>query len=147
MELGYKLVSGGTENHLALVDLRPMGIDGARSEKVLDLASITLNKNAVHGDKSARNPGGVRIGSPALTTRGFGEVEFVKVADFLHEGIQIAVHAKETCPGTKIKDFLDYVESESCEQHAAIVNLRQRVEAFATQYPIPGVVTDGLLRN
>jgi glycine hydroxymethyltransferase len=67
------------------------------------------------------------------------------VADFLHEGIQIAINAKKMCPGTKIKDFLECVESESCQQHAAIVNLRQRVKAFATQYPIPGVGTEDLL--
>lgn len=147
MELGYKLVSGGTDNHLVLVDLRPMGADGARAEKVLDLASITLNKNSVPGDKSAINPGGVRIGSPALTTRGLGEAEFVKVANFIHEGIQITVKAKETCPGTKIKDFLEYVESESCEQRGAILDLRKRVEAFATQYPIPGVGTESLSQH
>lgn len=93
------------------------------------------------------NPGGIRIGSPALTTRGLREAEFVKVADFIHEGIQIAVNAKETCPGSKIKDFLQYVESESCLQHAAIVDLRKRVEAFATQYPIPGVGTEGLSQH
>lgn len=99
------------------------------------------------GDKSAINPGGIRIGTPALTTRGLREAEFVKVADFIHEGIQIAIKAKETCPGTKIKDFLEYVESESCQQHGAIVDLRKRVEAFATQFPIPGVGTEDLLQH
>ena len=83
MELGYTLVSGGTDNHLVLVDLKPSGIDGARVQSVLDLASITVNKNSVPGDKSAIIPGGVRIGTPALTTRGFKEAEFSKVADFL----------------------------------------------------------------
>ncbi|XP_022850769.1 serine hydroxymethyltransferase 3, chloroplastic-like, partial [Olea europaea var. sylvestris] len=85
MELGYTLVSGGSDNHLVLVDLRPLGIDGARVEKILDLASITLNKNSVPGDKSALVPGGIRIGSLAMTTRGFNEDEFVCVADFIHE--------------------------------------------------------------
>ncbi|KAK3426430.1 hypothetical protein EUGRSUZ_F02884 [Eucalyptus grandis] len=56
IELGYKLVSGGSDNHLVLVDLRPLGIDGARVEKILDMASITLNKNSVPGDKSALVP-------------------------------------------------------------------------------------------
>ncbi|KAJ8561257.1 hypothetical protein K7X08_027447 [Anisodus acutangulus] len=56
MELGYKLVSGGTDNHLVLVDLRPLGLDGARVEKIPDMASITLNKNSVAGDKSALVP-------------------------------------------------------------------------------------------
>ena len=82
-ELGYSLVSGGTDNHLVLVDLKPSGIDGARVQGVLDLASITLNKNSVPGDTSAIVPGGIRIGTPALTTRGFQEADFVRVADFI----------------------------------------------------------------
>uniref|UniRef100_A0A8C7PVP7 Serine hydroxymethyltransferase n=1 Tax=Oncorhynchus mykiss TaxID=8022 RepID=A0A8C7PVP7_ONCMY len=59
---GYTLVSGGTENHLVLVDLRPKGIDGARAERVLELVSITANKNTCPGDKSALAPGGLRLG-------------------------------------------------------------------------------------
>lgn len=83
MALGYTLVSGGTDNHLILVDLKPSGVDGARAQSVLDLASITLNKNSVPGDKSAIIPGGVRIGTPALTTRGFKQDDFVRIANFL----------------------------------------------------------------
>ncbi|XP_050282144.1 serine hydroxymethyltransferase 3, chloroplastic-like isoform X2 [Quercus robur] len=108
-ELGYKLVSGGSDNHLVLVDLRPMGIDGARVEKILDLASITLNKNSVPGDKSALVPGGIRIGSPAMTTKGFTEKEFVPTADFIHEGVQITLEAKRLVSGSKLQDFLKFV--------------------------------------
>jgi glycine hydroxymethyltransferase len=71
--------AGGTDNHLILVDLKPNGIDGARVQNVLDEVHITLNKNSVPGDKSAMVPGGMRIGTPALTTRGFKEADFVKV--------------------------------------------------------------------
>ena len=56
-------VSGGTDNHLVLVDLRPKGIDGARAERVLELVSITANKNTCPGDKSALTPGGLRLGT------------------------------------------------------------------------------------
>lgn len=59
-------VSGGTDNHLVLVDLRPMGIDGARAERVLELASITANKNTCPGDTSALTPGGLRLGEEEL---------------------------------------------------------------------------------
>jgi glycine hydroxymethyltransferase len=62
MSHGYTLVTSGTENHLVLWDLRPEGVSGSKMEKVCDLAHITLNKNAVVGDLSAMNPGGVRIG-------------------------------------------------------------------------------------
>ncbi|KAL3696438.1 hypothetical protein R1sor_010514 [Riccia sorocarpa] len=143
-ELGYTLVSGGTDNHLVLVDLRPLGIDGARAERVLDLASITLNKNSVPGDKSAVVPGGVRIGSPALTTRGLVEKDFVKVADFIHEGVGLAIKAKSQVQGTKVKDFLEYVQSHGCGIRRELQDLKARVEEFATQFPIPGVDTDML---
>lgn len=81
------------------------GIDGARVEKVLDLVSITLNKNSVPGDKSAVTPGGVRIGSPALTTRGFKEADFVQVAELIHEAVQLTIKAKASCPGPKVGLF------------------------------------------
>ena len=58
----YNYSLGGTDNHLILVDLRPKGIDGARVERVCELAEISLNKNTCPGDKSAVNPGGLRIG-------------------------------------------------------------------------------------
>ncbi|GAV87411.1 SHMT domain-containing protein [Cephalotus follicularis] len=137
--LGYKLVSGGSDNHLVLVDLRPMGIDGARVEKILDLASITLNKNSVPGDKSALVPGGIRIGSPAMTTRGFTEKEFVATADFIHEGVQIALEAKELVSGSKLQDFIKFVTSPSFSLRDQVLDLRRRVEALTTQFPMPGV--------
>jgi glycine hydroxymethyltransferase len=69
MERGYSLVSGGTDNHLMLIDMRPLGIDGGRVERVLELCGIALNKNTVPGDKSAMTPGGIRLGTPAITSR------------------------------------------------------------------------------
>lgn len=75
---GYHLVSGGTDNHLLLVDLRPNGMDGARAEKVLEMISIAVNKNTVPGDKSAFTPGGIRMGTHAMTTRGLVEKDFDK---------------------------------------------------------------------
>ena len=69
MARGYSLVSGGTDNHLMLIDMRPLGIDGGRVERVLELCGIALNKNTVPGDKSAMTPGGIRLGTPAITSR------------------------------------------------------------------------------
>ena len=80
VERGYSLVSGGTDNHLLLVDLKPSGIDGARVEAVLERANVALNKNTVPGDKSALIPGGIRVGTPALTSRGLEESHFDQVA-------------------------------------------------------------------
>eukprot|EP00250_Pteridium_aquilinum_P011580 c20167_g1_i1 orf=134-1717(+) len=139
MDLGFSLVSGGTDNHLVLVDLRPMGIDGARVEKVLDMASITLNKNSVPGDKSAVVPGGIRIGTPALTTRGFKEEDFVVVADLVHEGVQLAIEAKGHVKSSKVKDYLEFVESQDFSLREKLESLCQKVESFASAFPIPGV--------
>lgn len=83
MDRGEKLVCDGTINHLVMWDLRQHGLTGSKVEKVLDLMHITTNKNSVVGDKSAANPGGIRLGTPALTTRGMMEEDMDKVADFL----------------------------------------------------------------
>ncbi|WCJ28831.1 serine hydroxymethyltransferase 3 [Euphorbia peplus] len=139
VELGYTLVSGGSDNHLVLVDLRPLGIDGARVEKILDMASITLNKNSVPGDSSALVPGGIRIGSPAMTTRGFTEKEFVAIADFIHEGVQITIEAKKSMSGSKLQEFLKSVTSSDFALQGKVSELGTRVEALTTQFPIPGV--------
>lgn len=62
----FIFLSGGTDNHLVLVDLRPRGMDGARAERVLELVSITANKNTCPGDKSALTPGGLRLGTDTV---------------------------------------------------------------------------------
>merc|ERR1711976_883696 len=80
VEKGHKLATGGTDNHLVLWDLRPHGLTGSKVEKVCDCVSITLNKNTVPGDASALSPGGVRIGAPAMTTRGCTKEDFKTIA-------------------------------------------------------------------
>merc|ERR1719277_2335620 len=104
MEKGHKLASDGTDNHLVLWDLRPHGLTGSKVEKVCELASISLNRNAVHGDASALSPGGVRIGSPAMTTRGCTTDDFKKIAEFLDRCCQIALKVQAE-KGKKLKDF------------------------------------------
>jgi glycine hydroxymethyltransferase len=134
---GIELVSGGTDNHLVLADLRPLGVDGSRVERVLELAHIACNKNTVPGDKSAMVPGGLRLGTPALTTRGFVEADFEKVADFVVKGINIAKTLKET-HGPKLKDFRDALADAPPGKFPEIDALRDQVEAFAAQFPTIG---------
>ena len=137
-ELGYKVVSGGTDNHLILVDLKPAGIDGARVQQLLDLVAITLNKNSVPGDQSAVVPGGIRVGTPALTTRGFREADFVKVADFIDRAICIAQDCKAQTPAPgKLKEFAAYLAGPGSERED-ISQLRSEVEALARSFPMPG---------
>lgn len=129
---GYTLSTGGTVNHLILWDLKPQGINGSRMQTVCDHTSITLNKNAVLGDKSALTPGGVRIGTPALTTRGLNEAHFRTVGDFLHRAVTIAVAIQAE---TKtLKEFEAVVVSSS-----DVEALKADVQAFITQFPMPGV--------
>jgi len=138
-KLGYKIVSDGTDNHLILVDLKPQGIDGARVQTILDECHITLNKNSVPGDKSAMTPGGIRIGTPALTTRGFDEADFEKVADFIDRAVKIAqdLKAKTPAPG-KMKDFNAYLAAEG-RNREDLKALAKEVHDFAGQFPMPGV--------
>jgi len=77
---------GGTDNHLMLVDLRPMKTEGAMVEKVLEEMSIAVNKNTCPGDRSALRPSGLRLGTPALTSRGLMECHMEKVAEFIDKG-------------------------------------------------------------
>jgi glycine hydroxymethyltransferase len=144
---GYEIVSGGTDNHLLLVDLKPQGLDGACLQYLLDKVSITLNKNSVPGDTSAMTPGGIRIGTPALTTRGFREPQFQMVGDFLHRAIQLALfvqqqtlHEKNTSEAVKaFKEYVDNQRSMRQDIYADLVALKLEVEAFVSEFPMPGL--------
>ena len=100
-----------------LVDLRPKGVDGSRVERVLELAHIAVNKNTVPGDVSALVPGGVRMGAPALTTRGFTEKDFETVVELFDEAVQITQTLKAQC-GPKLKDFKALVARASARDCA-----------------------------
>ena len=84
MSKGYEIISGGTDNHLMLIDLRNKNITGKKAQETLDLAHITLNKNAVpFDDKSPFVTSGIRVGVPAITTRGMKEADMQTVVDFI----------------------------------------------------------------
>ncbi|MGI9115317.1 MAG: glycine hydroxymethyltransferase [Chthoniobacterales bacterium] len=86
---GYRIVSGGTDNHLMLVDLRPKNINGKEAQDILDRAGITVNKNAIPFDTyPIFKPGGIRVGTPAVTTRGMKEEEMLEIAELLAEALE-----------------------------------------------------------
>jgi len=107
VENGLKLVSGGTDNHLILVDVQPRELTGKETEERLDEIGITVNKNAIPFDpKPPTVTSGVRIGSPAVTTRGFKEKEMEQVGDIIQRALsyefekekeQLALEVKELC--------------------------------------------------
>ncbi len=110
---GFRVVSGGTDTHLLLVDVFSKGLKGKEAEGALDRARITVNKNAIPFDVNPPlNPSGIRLGSPAVTTRGFGETEMKEVA---------------SC----IAEVLNHIDSE-----AAINTVRERVQALTSRFPL-----------
>eukprot|EP00922_Rhytidocystis_sp_ex-Travisia-forbesii_P053842 GHVS01079906.1.p1 GENE.GHVS01079906.1~~GHVS01079906.1.p1 ORF type:complete len:480 (-),score=55.06 GHVS01079906.1:189-1436(-) len=134
-ERGLDLVSGGTDNHMVLVDLTRKGLSGAKAEKVCDFANIVLNKNTVPTDKSAMNPSGVRIGSPAMTTRGLTDTEFKQVGHFVADAIDLGLDIQKSS-GPKLLDFVEYIRNANPPQ---LAQLRQEVESFCSHFPTVGL--------
>ena len=113
---GFRIVSGGTDSHLLLVDVFAKGVRGKEAEKSLDEAYITVNKNAIPFDVNPPlNPSGVRLGSPAVTTRGFGEEQMREVGDL-------------------IADLLESLASGTSE--SAIASVRKRVGVLTNRFPL-----------
>ncbi|HEY8900413.1 MAG TPA: serine hydroxymethyltransferase [Chthoniobacterales bacterium] len=112
--LGYPITSGGTDNHVMLVDLRPRGLTGVEAQTALDHAAITVNKNAIPFDtEPISKTGGIRVGTPAMTTRGMKEEEMMEIADLIHAAL------------------------EARNDEAALAAVRKRVTTFTAQFPLP----------
>lgn len=135
MERGYNISTGGTDIHLALVDLRNVQITGARAEYILEEISIACNKNTVPGDKSALNPSGIRLGTPALTTRGLVESDIDRVVDLIDRGLKLSKEISATS-GAKLVDFKAACHSDQFK--GKIAALRKEVEDFGSKFPLPG---------
>lgn len=132
--LGYSLATGGTENHMLLVGLKDLGVDGSVAEIVLEKADIIINKNTLKGDVSAMRPSGMRVGSPSMTTRGCDESAFVQISDLLHEGVLIAKDVM--LEGEKLPAFkkrLNKVIKEG--DGAGIPALKKKVNEFSNALP------------
>ncbi len=112
--LGYRIVSGGTDNHLMLVDLRPRGINGKVASETLDKAAITVNKNGIPFDtEKITLGGGIRVGTPAVTTRGMKEAEMKLIAGWIHRAL------------------------ENREDETALAQIRAEVSEINTRFPLP----------
>lgn len=123
---GYKLYSNGTCCHMILLCLP--GLDTNIVERVCEYCNISVNKNAISTDASIFKPGAIRLGTPALTTRGFGKEEFIKVVQFVDEAICIA------------KELIANNESDLDEaicKSEKIKGLKDRISTMCTEYPFP----------
>jgi glycine hydroxymethyltransferase len=113
---GARVVSGGTDNHLALVDVSPLGVTGRDAERILDEIGITVNKNAIPFDPLPPNTSsGIRVGTPAVTTRGFGVEEMRAVGRMIGEAIR--------------------TRDEPAEQ----ARLAGQVREICERFPVPGI--------
>ncbi len=118
VERGLAIVSGGTDNHLMLVDLRPKGLKGNMAEAALEQVGITCNKNGVPFDPEKPTvTSGIRLGTPAGTTRGFGTAEFREI-------------------GEMIGDVLDALAEEGELSEDRARRLRREVEELCARFPI-----------
>lgn len=127
---GFTLQGGGTENHLILIDvMKSYHINGKMYEKALDIVGLTLNANALPGDKGgAFKPNGVRLGTPAITTRGLGEKEMKTIAKWMEEIAKLCQKADA--------DGLSEIEIADIEQ---VTKIRKEVKELAEKFPIPGI--------
>jgi len=134
--LGHKLVADGTDSHMVLVDLRLKNLDGARVEAVLEQVNIACNKNSIPGDKSALTPCGIRIGAPAMTSRGLGEEDFERVARYIDTCVNLCKQIQSALPkeANKLKDFKAKVASEEVPE---ILSLRKEISEWASSFPLP----------
>eukprot|EP00981_Chlorochromonas_danica_P005816 scaffold1192_cov179-Ochromonas_danica.AAC.11 len=137
---GYQMVTNGTENHLLLWDLRPTQLNGAKMEKLLESCHISVNKNSLSSDSSAISPSGLRLGTPAMTTRGLVEADCEVIGDFLHRAVGIGQKIQgEEGQSMKVKDFVKVLQEEKEGSLAEEVQkLRDDVKAFARRFPLPG---------
>ena len=134
--LGYKLVADGTDSHMVLLDLRQQSLDGARVEAVLEQVNIACNKNSIPGDKSALTPCGIRIGAPAMSTRGMGEEDFKRIAQYIHTCIGICKDVQRSLPkeANKLKDFKAKVAGDGVQE---IKELKTEIASWAGTFPLP----------
>lgn len=137
IDLGYKVATGGTDVHLVLVDVRTAGLTGSKAELILEEVGIACNKNTVPGDKSALNPSGIRLGTPALTTRGLVEKDIEQVVSFIDAALKIGAEAAKAAAGPKLADY-----SKTLNENAAIKKKMEELHScvikFSKTFALPG---------
>lgn len=157
----YTIVTNGTDNHIVLWDVHNTGLSGAKLEKALEWCEISANKNAIFGDTSALSPGGVRLGTPAMTTRGMNATDMMWVGNIIHEIVQLAQQVHVSCqkinhhsyqvsavseerlqdPAPKPAKLHQFIAEAQNEPYwSSFVKLREEVTRYVKKFPMPGLV-------
>lgn len=141
---GYTITAGGTDTHMFLLDLRTCdgNICGAKLDTILEMCSISVNRNTVPGDKSALRPSGIRIGTPALTSRGFDEENMKTIGDFIDECVKLVIEVEkslnlEAGKRSLLREFKQVLGKG--EWGSRIDNIRDRVETWSATFPMPAL--------
>jgi len=128
---GYPIVGNGTSNHMVIVNVKEKGIDGARVDYFCSQVNISLNKNVIPGGQNAVVPGGIRLGSPAMTTRGCLEKDFVQIAEFLDRAIKMSQTFKQDK-----QNLAGYKQSvdEAAQSNEKVQAFKKEVQSFSSQF-------------
>lgn len=135
--LGFEIASGGTDSHIVLVKLKNKGISGSKIEFLCELCDISLNKNCIYGDTNPMNPNGIRLGTSAMTMRGFDKKEFYNVANILSNICDLGVKFQENY-GKNLKDFkegvITYLNENNTIETNKILKLKNQVHNLTNGY-------------
>jgi glycine hydroxymethyltransferase len=133
IDMDYDIITGGTDNHIVLVNLKNKGISGARFEKIAELCNVSVNKNTIATDKSAFNPSGVRLGTAAITSRGFVEDDMKFIADIIDCIVRLTQEIQEQCQTTKLDEFINKITDFTNE----INIIKTTVSEYCSKFPLP----------
>lgn len=125
------VATGGSDNHIVLMNVAAVGCSAARYERLCELVNISVNKNTMSHDKSALNPSGIRLGTPAMTSRGFIDTDFKFVAELLSKLVGLCAAIESKCAGRTLAEF-----NEKCgEFREQIASLRSQVVEYVGKFP------------
>jgi glycine hydroxymethyltransferase len=132
IDMNYNVITGGTDNHIVLIDLKNKSITGSRFEKVAEMCNVSVNKNTIATDKSAFNPSGIRLGTAAMTTRGFLEGDIKFIADIIDTITQLTYKIQERCLTNKLDEFIhktnDFIDE--------INVIKNTVSNYCSKFPL-----------
>lgn len=133
IDLGFDVITNGTDNHIVLVNLKNKNITGSKFEKIAEMCYVSVNKNTIATDKSALNPSGIRLGTSAMTTRGFYKNDFLFVANTINDICNLITNIQLQSPSNKLVDFMKTSQSFTKD----IDFIKYKVKTYCSKFPLP----------